>query len=65
MADLGDLSDKARQYCDEGGKAIAVQVDVSNNDQTQAMAKAALDAFGSIDGIINNAGFSAAVPLAP
>ena len=57
MADLGDLSDKARQYCEQGGNAIAVQVDVSNNDQTQAMAKAALDAFGSIDGIINNAGF--------
>ena len=25
MADLGDLSDKARQYCEQGGKAIAVQ----------------------------------------
>lgn len=57
MADLGDLEERAQQYRDQGGQAIAVQVDVSSNDDTQAMAQAALQAFGAIDGIINNAGF--------
>ena len=57
MADLGDLSTQAQAYREQGGKAIAVVTDVSDNAQTQAMADAAQQAFGSIDGIINNAGF--------
>ncbi|RIY39509.1 SDR family NAD(P)-dependent oxidoreductase [Neopusillimonas maritima] len=57
MADLNDLSQQAKQYEEKGGRAIAVQVDVADNASTEAMAKAAVDTFGRIDGIINNAGF--------
>jgi NADP-dependent 3-hydroxy acid dehydrogenase YdfG len=39
-----------------GGKAIARKLDVTSRDQVQAFADAALDAFGQIDVIINNAG---------
>ena len=39
-----------------GGEAIAVQADVSNFDQAQALAKAATDKFGQIDILVNNAG---------
>ncbi len=42
-----------------GGKAVAVQVDVADQASTQAMAQAALDAFGSIDILINNAAMMA------
>lgn len=57
MADLTDLSDQAEKYRHTGGNAIAVQVDVADNASTQAMAQAAMDEFGRIDGLINNAGF--------
>ena len=38
-----------------GGKAIGVQVDVSDEASTQAMAAAAIAAFGGVDILINNA----------
>jgi len=57
MADLGDLSAQADQYKSQGANAIAVQVDVADEASTQAMAQSAIDAYGRIDGIINNAGF--------
>jgi glucose 1-dehydrogenase len=39
-----------------GGKAIAVKADVSKEDQVQNMFKTAIDAFGTVDILINNAG---------
>lgn len=57
VADLN--GDGAQKVADEivagGGKAIAVQVDVANEESTLAMAKAASEAFGGIDILINNA----------
>lgn len=41
---------------DAGGEAIAVQADVSQEHQVQAMFKQAFDAYGSIDILVNNAG---------
>jgi NAD(P)-dependent dehydrogenase (short-subunit alcohol dehydrogenase family) len=38
-----------------GGRAIAVATDVSSEDSTLAMGKAAVDAFGGVDLLINNA----------
>ena len=48
-----------------GGKAIAVKVDVSDDASTHAMAQAALDRFGRIDGLINNAAYFREVKLTP
>ncbi len=42
-----------------GGRAIAVRCDVTEWDQVEAMAAAALDAFGRIDVVFANAGFGA------
>jgi NAD(P)-dependent dehydrogenase (short-subunit alcohol dehydrogenase family) len=39
-----------------GSKAIFVKADVSKQDQCNALAKAAMDRFGSIDVLVNNAG---------
>jgi len=40
-----------------GGQAIAVACDVSQTDQCEAVAKAALDTWGRIDGLVNSAYF--------
>ena len=41
-----------------GIKAISFSADVTNKAQTEAMAKAAMEAFGRIDILINNAGIN-------
>jgi len=45
----------AAEIVDSGGDAVAVQVDVSDVGSTKALAAAAIDAFGGIDILINNA----------
>ncbi|HET90597.1 MAG TPA: 3-oxoacyl-[acyl-carrier-protein] reductase [Chloroflexi bacterium] len=40
----------------EGGEAVAVQADVGDGDQAQALIQNALDTFGQIDILVNNAG---------
>jgi NAD(P)-dependent dehydrogenase (short-subunit alcohol dehydrogenase family) len=54
VADLNAAG--AQAVADEiGQKAIAVGVDITNPDQVAAMAKAATDAFGGVDILVNNA----------
>ena len=45
-----------------GGKARAMALDVTSRQQTEAFAQAALEAFGRIDVMVNNAGV---MPLSP
>jgi NAD(P)-dependent dehydrogenase (short-subunit alcohol dehydrogenase family) len=47
---------------DSGGLALATKVDVANLANCQEMAKKTLDAFGKIDGLINNAAIFMSVP---
>jgi glucose 1-dehydrogenase len=42
--------------CDHRGKAIAVKADVSDESQVTAMFRRAVDEFGTVDILINNAG---------
>ena len=51
-ADVADCGETV-SACD--GRAIAVDVDVTRSEGTQAMAEAAIDAYGGIDILINNA----------
>ena len=46
-----------------GGKALFVQTDVSNKQDTENMIQATVDQFGSVDVLVNNAGilFTASV----
>ncbi len=46
----------------KGGQARAVAVDVTKHEQVQALVAAAVEHFGRIDVMINNAGF---MPIAP
>ena len=45
----------ADEIVSAGGKAVAVGVDVSNEEQALAMAQTAKEAFGGVDILINNA----------
>lgn len=47
----------------KGGKAIAIQADVSKEDQVQAMFAQMLDALGTIDILVNNAGIQQDAPF--
>ena len=47
----------------QGGRAIAVQADVSNEQQVDAMFERARAEFGGIDTLVNNAGFETHHPI--
>lgn len=46
-----------------GGKAVAVQVDVRNQEQVQRMVDAAVEQFGGLDILVNNAGVGKIIPF--
>ncbi|MFF4796997.1 SDR family NAD(P)-dependent oxidoreductase [Streptomyces sp. NPDC001351] len=59
------LDETVRLIEDRGGKALAVTADVSAAADHQALVEAAVEAFGSLDVAVNNAGvFRAGGPLA-
>ncbi len=53
--DITAAEQTAKEIRDSGGKAIAMLVDVRNEEQVNAMAKKTADEFGGIDILINNA----------
>ena len=55
VADMNSSEETVEGIKQAGGRAIGVQVDVSNQESLTAMADAALKAFGRIDGLVNNA----------
>ena len=58
-ADAAEAAAKACQAA--GGDAMTIKGDVSGNDDCQAIAKAALDKWGGIDLLVNNAGTTVVV----
>jgi len=59
---VADIADKeAQAVVDEikaaGGQAIALHTDVTSEAKTKKMAEETVKAFGSIDALVNNAGF--------
>jgi NAD(P)-dependent dehydrogenase (short-subunit alcohol dehydrogenase family) len=62
-------ADAAQAAVDEiaagGGSAVAVRVDVADEPSTVAMAAAALEAFGAIDVLVNNAAVYAGLQRRP
>lgn len=67
LADLpsvqSDLEETQRLVEAEGVQSLVVHVDVRDEAQTQAMARAALDRFGRIDVLVNNAGVIGIAPV--
>jgi NADP-dependent 3-hydroxy acid dehydrogenase YdfG len=46
----------AKEIRGNGGKALAIAADVTNRDQVKKLVSSAVEEFGRIDVIINNAG---------
>ena len=65
VADLADGSAMVTEAEELGARAISVRVDVSDVASTEAMAAAAVDAFGRIDALVNNAAFYLAITQSP
>lgn len=55
VVDILDPNPTVKAIQDSGGKALPLKIDVSDEKQTQEMAKKTLDSFGRIDILINNA----------
>ena len=56
IADVVDGSDAVAAVEEAGGKAIAVPCDVTDEDQVRAAVAAAVDTFGGLHVLYNNAG---------
>lgn len=65
VADMNAVDETVGAIEQAGGRALAVRVDVSDDASTRAMAQAALDRFGRIDGLVNNAAYFREVRLTP
>jgi NADP-dependent 3-hydroxy acid dehydrogenase YdfG len=53
----------ARELTHNGGKAISVTTDVADREQVKALVDAAVEAYGRVDVMINNAGVMPQAPL--
>jgi 3-oxoacyl-[acyl-carrier protein] reductase len=53
----------ADEICEDGGKAIAVQTDVSDGASVQRMVDETIRQFGKIDILVNNAAVFATIPI--
>jgi 3-oxoacyl-[acyl-carrier protein] reductase len=65
VADMNPADETLAALAAAGAAATYVKVDVSDEASTRAMAQAALDATGRIDGLINNAAYFREVKLTP
>jgi NAD(P)-dependent dehydrogenase (short-subunit alcohol dehydrogenase family) len=65
VADMNPADETVAAIESAGGKALAVRVDVADNGSVQAMARAAIERFGRIDGLVNNAAYFREVKLTP
>ena len=63
VADIQDTEAKkvAADIKQAGGEAMAVYVDVTSKEKTEAMAQAAIKAYGRVDILVNNAGLYSAL----
>ena len=60
----GTIGETADQVTALGRRALAVQCDVTREEQVEALVQNALDAFGRVDILVNNAGVGFVVPVA-
>jgi 3-oxoacyl-[acyl-carrier protein] reductase len=61
--DFAAAESVARTIEDSGGAAVAIEVDVSSEESTLAMARKTAEALGSIDILVNNAAIFETVPM--
>ncbi len=57
------LDDLAGRIGEGGGKAVAVEADIGDEDQAKKLVEAARDELGGLDGLVNNAGVMLLGPI--
>lgn len=65
IADLKDGTGVAEEVADAGGEALVVRTDVTDEASTRAMAERTVEAFGRIDGLVNNAAYFSTIVKKP
>jgi NAD(P)-dependent dehydrogenase (short-subunit alcohol dehydrogenase family) len=65
IADIMDGEDAVQSVKKAGSDALYVKTDVTRQEACDAMAKAAVDRFGTIDILVNNAGYFADIAMKP
>ncbi len=63
-ADAAKAEQVVEQISQDGGRAIALQADVSQEEQVEAMFSRMFEAYGTIDILVNNAGLQQDAPFA-
>jgi 3-oxoacyl-[acyl-carrier protein] reductase len=64
-ADVLDAASVAAEIEAAGGEALALEVDVSDEAATEELARAALERYGSIDVLVNNAAIFTSIVKKP
>jgi NAD(P)-dependent dehydrogenase (short-subunit alcohol dehydrogenase family) len=60
---VAGAQEAAAEIASRGRRAMAVQTDVADSDQVQAMVQRAIETFGHLDILVNNAGNATLTPL--
>ena len=58
VSDKTDTEELKKELEANGGKALIIKADVSNSEQIENLVKTAIETFGKIDVLINNAGIT-------
>ncbi|TXK84458.1 SDR family NAD(P)-dependent oxidoreductase [Paenibacillus sp. N3.4] len=58
-----DADETVQMITNEGGRAIAVQADVSQDKEVREMVRILVQQFGTIDALVNNASITRHIPL--
>ncbi len=58
VADVSGAAEQAEALVRDGGKAVAVEADVTDAESVAAMVATATETFGGVDILVNNAGFT-------
>lgn len=65
IADRAGAQEAAKELSESGHNAIGVECDISKPKDTEALTEAAIEAFGRIDVLVNNAGIYSSLSLKP
>jgi glucose 1-dehydrogenase len=63
VRDADSANEVVKTIAASGSRALAIQADVSQEDQVQTMFRSMLDQFGTIDILVNNAGLQKDAPI--
>lgn len=58
-----EAEETVRQILDDGGRAAAMQADVSRDEQTRNMVQSIIQTYGTVDLLVNNASITRHIPM--